>query len=148
MVSILTENAVKYCEGGGEILAELDRSSSGKHCFIRVTNDCAKPPEKPERLFDRFYRDDSSRVRDDGEVRTGYGIGLSIARAVCEEHKGRIGCRVGDGKIIFEARFRAKGEEEGPIWICARATKAATSLWYNTSSYWRTWFFTGWGYFM
>ena len=107
LVSILTENAVKYCDASGSIQVRLNKTASGRHAVIEVENDCKEPPEHPERLFDRFYRADSSRKRDDGETRTGYGIGLSVAKATVEAHKGKIECRTGDGKITFRARLRA-----------------------------------------
>ena len=105
LVSILTENAVKYCDEGGSIKAELSRTGSGRHAVMTVTNDCKDPPEEPERLFDRFYRADSSRSRELNEKRSGYGIGLSVARATAEAHKGRISCRTENGKIIFTVRL-------------------------------------------
>ncbi|HNO94460.1 MAG TPA: ATP-binding protein, partial [Anaerolineales bacterium] len=43
-------------------------------------------PEEATHLFDRFYRVDESRTRDDG----GSGLGLAIAKSIVEMHKGRI----------------------------------------------------------
>lgn len=106
LVSILIENAVKYCDEGGQIDVSLKTSQSGKHAVIEVANDCTHPPKDPDRLFDRFYRADQSRVRDNGETRSGYGIGLSVARAICESHKGRISCKTEDGLIKFIAVLR------------------------------------------
>lgn len=106
VVSVFIENAVKYCDEGGSISAVLSRTGSGRHALIEVTNDCADPPEDTQRLFDRFYRSDKARARENGEVKTGYGIGLSMAKAAVEAHKGRIGCRTGEGKITFFARLR------------------------------------------
>lgn len=106
LVSILTENAVKYCDAGGSIEASLEKTASGRQAVIRLTNDCAEPPAQPERLFDRFYRADKSRKREDGETKSGYGIGLSVAKAVTESHKGKISCRTGNGKITFTVSLR------------------------------------------
>ncbi|MBR1739620.1 MAG: HAMP domain-containing histidine kinase [Ruminococcus sp.] len=107
VVSILIENAVKYCDEGGGIKASLYRSSGGKWARIKVENDCKEPPEHPDRLFDRFYRADQSRSRKDGE-KSGYGIGLSVAKAVCESHKGKISCKTENGRIIFTASVKFK----------------------------------------
>ncbi len=107
LVSILTENAVKYCDEGGSITASLKKSTGGRHVWLEVSNDCKEPPKNPDRLFDRFYRADSSRSRDNGETKTGYGIGLSVAKATCESHKGKISCRTENGRIIFKAVLRA-----------------------------------------
>ena len=106
LISILTENAVKYCDEGGCITVSLEKTSSGRHALIRTENDCAEPPEHPERLFDRFYRADKSRGREEGEAPSGYGIGLSVARAVVMSHKGRISCKAEDGRIVFTAKLR------------------------------------------
>ena len=106
LVSILIENAVKYCDAGGSIEASAEKTASGRHTIIQVKNDCAEPPEQPERLFDRFYRADKSRKREDGETKSGYGIGLSVAKAVTESHKGKISCKAENGKIVFIVRLR------------------------------------------
>lgn len=103
LISILTENAVKYCDKDGSIKAELNRNS--KYVVITVENDCAEPPEDTERLFDRFYRADSSRSRDT-QHRTGYGIGLSVAQAIVKLHKGKISCEAENGRIVFRAELK------------------------------------------
>ncbi|MBP5555585.1 MAG: HAMP domain-containing histidine kinase [Lachnospiraceae bacterium] len=100
LMSILLDNAVKYCPEGGEVSWSL--SSKGKKAVIRVTNDLAQGMDKEtvRHLFDRFYRADSSRNSESG----GFGIGLSVARAVTEAHKGRITADLsGNNKIVFTA---------------------------------------------
>ncbi len=107
LISILIENAVKYCDDGGIIRTELNKSSNGKNIRLTVTNSCKNPPEGDlSRLFDRFYRADVSRSRDEGEQKIGYGIGLSIAKAVCEAHKGKISAKAENGNISFTAIFK------------------------------------------
>ena len=106
LVSILTENAVKYSDDGGKITVELKTGANGKGIILSVSNPCAKPPEGDlTKLFDRFYRGDSSRARSEGEKRGGYGIGLSIAREIVRSHKGKIRCKAEDGVITFTASF-------------------------------------------
>ena len=106
LVGILVENAVKYADDGSDITVSFKKSSSGRHAHLSVSNKCSDPPKDTEKLFDRFYRDDSSRSRD-GSGPGGYGIGLSIARAVMNAHKGKISCKVEDNTVTFTAVFRA-----------------------------------------
>ena len=55
------------------------------------------PQEKLERIFDRFFRLDSSRATRTG----GAGLGLAIAREIVELHGGTISARSGEGEIAF-----------------------------------------------
>ena len=104
LISILIENAVKYSDDNGLIKAELYRTANGKNVKIRVSDTCKVPPKGDlNRLFDRFYRADMSRSRSEDDTKTGNGIGLSIAKAVCEAHKGKITCKAEKGEIVFTA---------------------------------------------
>ena len=90
LVSILMDNAVKYCDRGGEITVSL---TGGRHPVITVDNTFAAVGTlELQRLFDRFYRSDRARTRGEG-----FGIGLSIARAITERHRGRIWAEAKDG---------------------------------------------------
>ena len=83
LMTVLLDNAVKYTESGGTIRAKL--SGNEKNITLSIANTC-EPIDHPEKLFDRFYRGDSARTQKNG----GYGIGLSVAQAIAELHKGTI----------------------------------------------------------
>lgn len=96
LVSILCDNAVKYCKKGGIIRIAVYKS--GKNTVLSVFNDCDYiDKNKLDMLFDRFYRADSSRARETG----GYGIGLSIAQVIVQRHKGKITATSSDSKSIL-----------------------------------------------
>ena len=103
LVSLLVDNAVKYTPEGGTIRVRWWKN--GKKAELAVENTCDNLPEGDlNRLFDRFYRADASRARESG----GYGIGLSVAAAIVQAHKGKITAeRTKDG-ICFRAVFPAK----------------------------------------
>lgn len=96
MVSILLDNAMKYTPQGGSIRLKAGRS--GKRATIAVSNTCSQDGALDvTRLFDRFYRGDTSHSGTVG----GTGIGLSIAKATAEAHGGSIQARQEDGVITF-----------------------------------------------
>lgn len=84
LVCILMDNALKYSPVGAEIGLALSRQAHTS--TLTVTNPVseAMPKQELERLFDRFYRADASRSSG------GYGIGLSVARAIVRFHGGKI----------------------------------------------------------
>ncbi len=83
LVSILMDNAVKYCDREGSIRVGLQ---GGRHPVLRVDNSCSGVGSMElGRLFDRFYRADRARTYGSGS-----GIGLSIAKAIVNKHAGRI----------------------------------------------------------
>ena len=85
LVTILLENACKYC--GPEGTVDLSLKRSGDRAVLTVHN-TGEPilPEALPHLFERFYRQDSARARETG----GYGLGLAIAASVVERHRGKI----------------------------------------------------------
>lgn len=100
--SILIDNAVKYASENTPISFSLKREKKG--VTVTTENECDSINEAElDRLFDRFYRADKARS---GEKK-GFGIGLSIARSICEAHRGEIRA-VSDGKktIKFIAKLK------------------------------------------
>lgn len=103
MISILLDNAVKYTPHGGIVIFSVQ--SSGGHIYIIEENSCETPCHgEPERLFERFYRGDSARTQKHSV--SGFGIGLSAARAIAETFGGRLTAAYTErGTIRFMARF-------------------------------------------
>jgi len=84
VVDILLDNAQKYAFPGGGVGVTLRKQ--GSHCLLAVANQGPTIPEEElKNIFKRFYRADKVRSRDGS-----YGLGLSIAQRVVEEHGGRI----------------------------------------------------------
>ncbi len=102
LVSILCDNAVKYAPEGDTITLSLSR---GRRGVLLSTDNAARQAMSDEtlrHLFDRFYRADASRSRESG----GYGIGLSVARAIVEKHGGSIRVRqTPEGRVRFECQL-------------------------------------------
>jgi len=105
VVLILLDNAVKYANPQGSIRLSLKRQHH--HLQLSVSNTGPGiPPEHLDKIFDRFYRADASRSRKQG----GYGLGLAIAKAIVEQHKGKIQVRSAEGE---ETTFTVQLPQEG-----------------------------------
>jgi signal transduction histidine kinase len=81
----LVDNAVRFTPPGGEVTIAAGRRNGSVEISVADTG-VGIPPEHLPRLFERFYRVDQARSREDG----GTGIGLAIARSVVEAHGGHI----------------------------------------------------------
>ena len=93
LVGILMDNAIKYCDNGGEINVTLRR---GRRVVLTIENTYSAVGETElGRLFDRFYRADKAR-----KFTGGYGIGLALAKAIVENHKGEISAYKKDSSHI------------------------------------------------
>ena len=97
LLSILLDNAVKYCPRGGRVALSLSQEDKA---VLRLRNTVEQPVDT-ERIFDRFYRADSARTQQGG----GYGIGLSAAEAIVRLHKGEIGAAMSGDEIEFTVRI-------------------------------------------
>lgn len=82
---ILLDNALKYA--GKEKRVTVSASASPSRLLFSVKNTGTPiPKEELPHLFERFYRSEKSRVRKQG----GYGLGLSIAETIVQNHSGKI----------------------------------------------------------
>ncbi len=102
MLTVLLDNAIKYTPDSGSVRLSLARD--GRHIQIIEENTCDPSLEPdPERLFERFYRGDAARTQKES---SGYGIGLSAARAICENFGGKLTAEYSSADSIrFTARF-------------------------------------------
>lgn len=94
----LVANALRHT-ASGEIVLSGSVDERGVTMRVRDTGDGIAPEDLPH-IFDRFYRADPSRQREDG---TSSGLGLAIARAIVELHGGTISAESapGEGTTIF-----------------------------------------------
>ena len=94
LLSILIDNAVKYASENSPI--EIALKSYKKGVIITSKNACENADTiETAKLFDRFYRADKARTSGGG-----FGIGLSIAQSIVEEHKGEIKAETVDNNSI------------------------------------------------
>src|SRR5439155_1179286 len=108
--SNLCDNALRHTPSGGAVVIEARQQ--GKMLEITVTDTGRGiPPEALSRVFDRFYRADSSRQATTG----GSGLGLAIVQAIVEAHGGTIRAEnapQGGARIVFTMPIA----EQAPIW--------------------------------
>lgn len=101
----LLKNAVNYSYKGTQIriLAHMEQQGSNdEKLHIQIINHGKTiPKEKQERIFEQFFRLESSRGSGTG----GAGLGLAIAREIIEQHGGELTCESEDEQIIFHIRM-------------------------------------------
>jgi len=94
----LLDNAIKYTPAAGAIRLSV-RAVAHEAVFDVEDTGIGIPPEAQAHVFDRFFRVDAARGREVG----GAGIGLSIVKAICSLHHGRVEVRSEPG---HGSRFR------------------------------------------
>jgi len=91
MTQVLTnilDNALRHTPEGGRIVLSAKDVDDQVELAIQDSGPGLKP-EDLDRIFDRFYRTDSSRQRD-GDFPSGSGLGLAIARSIVQAHGGQL----------------------------------------------------------
>lgn len=105
LVSVLLDNAVKYCDPEGTISVSV---CAKKNPVLIIENSCKEVNTiKLDRVFDRFYRADKAR-----NYTGSFGIGLSIAKAIARNHHGDVTAYKKDSHTIgFKTVLKQKETE-------------------------------------
>jgi two-component system, OmpR family, sensor histidine kinase BaeS len=96
MTQVLTnilDNAMRHTPEGGTIALSAKQVKERIEFAIQDSGP-GLPPEEVGRIFERFYRADPSRQREDG----GSGLGLAIAKSIVQAHGGQITAESDPGK--------------------------------------------------
>ena len=108
-LAALLDNAVKYSAGGTDI--RLTAEKQGRFAVVTVADSGPDiPAEKLPHIFDRFYRADEARTDGDS-----FGLGLPIAKAIIDAHRGTLRCESGGGvtRFIITLPLAAGKQERG-----------------------------------
>ncbi|WP_300057860.1 ATP-binding protein [Sulfitobacter sp.] len=98
LLSNLVENAIKHCPSGSKVLVSGENTPEG--LILRITdNGPGIEPLDQERIFHRFFRGEKSRNSP------GNGLGLALAKAICDLHGAEITVSENDPGTIFEINF-------------------------------------------
>ncbi len=113
VISNLLDNALQHTPEGGRVEVSL-ALLEGDRVRVAVTDNGEGIPEEDlQRVFDRFYRVDSSRSRASG----GAGLGLTIVKGLVEAHGGSVGAESpsqGGTRVWFDlARFSGDPSSDG-----------------------------------
>ncbi len=101
LVGILIDNALKYADAKTEI--QFCLTESNHRILLTCSNLCSDlTPEQMEHLFDRFYRAEESHSHQ----KEGFGLGLSIAQAITQQHKGEITASLQENRITFTVKLQ------------------------------------------
>ena len=103
LVSILIDNAIKHCSEKGKVNVTL--SKNNKQIILEVKNTGLPiKKEDEEKIFERFYKVDTSRNRNSNN----YGLGLAIAKNIVEIHNGKISACSDKGYTTFKVTWNQK----------------------------------------
>lgn len=103
LVAILLDNAIKHSSKNGKIIINLKELKD--EVILEVKNKGeAIPIGEEEKIFERFYRIDKARNRNENR----YGLGLAIAKSIVINHNGKISANSTNGYTTFKVSFKKK----------------------------------------
>lgn len=85
----LLDNAIKHSSAGGVVRVTMHRDGDVVHLAVADEGE-GIPAAVQGRVFERFFRADAARTRDETSHTTGAGLGLAISRRIAEAHDGRL----------------------------------------------------------
>ena len=102
LMMILVDNGIKFTPTGGRVTLRVQREKKGVVLLEVADTGVGLSSEDRQRVFERFYRVDKARSREEG----GAGLGLSIASWIIEAHSGKIEVQAGnDGGSVFRVQL-------------------------------------------
>ena len=109
---ILLDNAIKYTPEGGRIEVRVAHFGTEPFLEVRDTGVGIAEEDVPH-IFERFYRADRGRSRENGSI----GLGLSIAQTIAKNHAAQIAVRsLPNGGSSFRVLFpERKPTPEGKV---------------------------------
>ena len=103
LMSILIDNAIKHSSEKGKVSVNLLKNN--KQIILEVKNKGLPiKKEDEEKIFERFYKVDTSRNRNSNN----YGLGLAIAKNIVERHNGKISAHSENGYTTFKVIWNQK----------------------------------------
>ena len=101
LLGILLDNAIKHSTDNSKIFVNLYKNKN--NITLEVKNKGKEiSKEDQEKIFDRFYRADVSRNRNENR----YGLGLAIAKNIVKNYNGKISVNCKDGYTTFKVMFK------------------------------------------
>lgn len=98
LVTLLVDNANKYCDAGGTVSVKLSKANRLSKARLKISNTYAEGKNVDySKFFERFYREDESH----NNKKSGYGIGLSMAQTMVKLFKGSISVSYSGDTITF-----------------------------------------------
>lgn len=98
--SILIDNAIKHTKSDNNVIVELYNEKN--NMVLKVKNQGEPiPKNEREKIFERFYRIDKARNRNEKR----YGLGLAILKSIIQKNNGQVKVNYEDGYTIFEVKM-------------------------------------------
>ncbi len=103
LIEILVDNAIKHAYDKSTITVDLIKKKDEISLVIKNRGDKI-PKEEQSKIFERFYRSDNSRNRNENR----FGLGLAIAKNIVLSHNGKIYVECKNGYTSFISTFKVK----------------------------------------